>query len=585
MITSIIKKSVIWIVSILYILYLYKWLELSDEEAMPLLVIGVAFLISIFAQNRNTFKTDTKLKILNIIFALYISFSFYIGKIAWKSNDLHFLSLTNMLIVIGGVPAFALIIESIEYWWINFKFINPKESNNKEHKILDKHSFVIFTIILLLSWLPALISNYPGIIISDYVWQFNQASGECELNNHHPIIHTLLIRFSQAISRYISGGCINNTYAVLINSILQMLILALCIAYVSSALWKVSQKGQKIALFMLLLAALFPLHALFSIYMTKDVIFSALILLLSYMIWKLVWKNNYSILQYIALFIISALTILFRSNGFLIVLGSLFIIFIANKNFKVLGILLSLIIILIMQNMLLSSLNISQTELSESLGMPINQIGNIIVNEEELTANEITLIEKVMPIETIKSVYNKRYSDHIKFDSSYNEIEIQKNKEEYLKLWLKLFFKYPRDCIEASLNLTIGFWYPGVEKGCISFDYGSRTQFYTDLGIYNYSTSELYKHWIDTDVRNSIFEAWLWSPGLAVMFMLFLLIICVAQKSMLLLQVFLPGIMGWFSLLLGTPSYCETRYIYFIFLLIPFYMGILILDKERNSNG
>ena len=73
--------------------------------------------------------------------------------------------------------------------------------------------------------------NYPGIIISDYTWQYFQALGQSEMTNHHPVIHTMIIRFSQWLSGVVCGQISAET-AVLINSILQMIILSGIIGYV-----------------------------------------------------------------------------------------------------------------------------------------------------------------------------------------------------------------------------------------------------------------------------------------------------------------------------------------------------------------
>ena len=151
----------------------------------------------------------------------------------------------------------------------------------------------------------------------------------------------------------------------------------------------------------------------------------------------------------------------------------------------------------IIQIPILNAAKIPQTELVEALGIPINQVANVVNHNESLTEQEKTLIENVMSLDTIKETYNVRYSDPLKFNSKFNGSVIEENKVEYLKLWVGLFVKYPKDYLEASLNLTIGYWYPGVDKGCISYNYDTRTQFFDQLGIEHYSVNTLYKHFLN----------------------------------------------------------------------------------------
>ena len=120
---------------------------------------------------------------------------------------------------------------------------------------------------------------------------------------------------------------------------------------------------------------------------------------------------------------------------------------------------------------------------------------------------------------------------------------ITNNKIGYLKLYLKLFKKYPKDYIEAWMNLTIGYWYPDVEKGSISYPYESRYSFYDEIGVRAYSKSEVYKRYITEDVRKNIFESWMWSPGFATIIMFTLLIISYV-KNKRLIYFLLPSLFG-----------------------------------------
>ena len=204
-------------------------------------------------------------------------------------------------------------------------------------------------------------------------------------------------------------------------------------------------------------------------------------------------------------------------------------------------------------------------------------IGMDVVSDEDEE-----LINAVMPLDIIKETYNIRYSDHLKFSSDFNANAICDNKGKYLALYCRLLIKYPKDFIEAGLNLTIGYWYPGVDKSCVSYDYDSRYQFYENIGVANYSKSDIYRHFLTSDVRENVFEAWLWSPGVAIMIMFGLMLICLSQKSYMLLLSFMPTVFCWLSLMIATPSYCETRYVFYVFLNIPIWIVLILQKKIEN---
>lgn len=579
------KQFGISLASFLMAMYIYLLTGIDENELFPVLV-GMFVVLGIHFKLKSENRVVT---IVSFVLACYITFSFYFGHQSWKINSEGFLTWKNILISLTGVPYMWLSFINLGDWWKKLSIaegIDDHDSENVIKRRIEKSLWPLIMVGMVICWIPALVFNYPGIIISDYTWQYSQALGESLLSNHHPIIHTGLIKFSQWICKLIFGTVMAE-YSVFINSVIQMIILAGIIAYIIARLWK--EAGNKYVRLLVILAgawyAFFPMNALFSIYMTKDVIFSALVLLWSFLLIKDFKTDNPNKIQFIREIVVAILVMLFRSNGFFIVFGTLIVLIAVNRKCKSLrGMFLLLLMVFMAQNPILNIMNAQKTEIVESIGMPINQIANIVKKDEILSDNEREDIEAVISLESIKENYNVRYSDQIKFNPDFNASVIENNKGRYLKLWVQLFLKYPVDCLEASLNLTIGYWYPGVDKGCISYDYDTRNSFYEQLGIQNYSTNELYRHFISADVRRNMMEAWLWSPGFAVLIMLVMLFLCISQETYGLIKMFVPGIFGGMSLLIATPSYCETRYIYFVFLLIPVWVVNLFIAKKNKSD-
>ncbi len=553
--------------------------SLHCEELFPIYIISSIILL--LNSNFPNFTSKIRISHKKSFFFWDSLFSIFIilGSILWDRKD-NFPKPYEIIIIYLGcfflVHVFLCVINSIldNYFPSCFTI-----------KFFEKSymSYLCLALLFFLCWLPAFLSNFPGIVTSDAGWQWGMATGIYPISSHHPPLHTLLIWLSQHISMLFTNGNLNSTLAVSIYSIIQMLILSLAFAYTVKFLY--SQHISKyLFIFSILFYALFPLNALASIDMTKDVIFSMSILILTVQIYKIYqtdgfWINNNT--HFICLFISFAAVLLLRSNGFMVVLITAFILDISyHKNVKRYSTIFILILILcLVKGPVYNNLGITKGNITEALGMPINQIANIIVNEEYIDENDLKLINEVLPIDTIKNIYSPYYSDPIKFHENFNSQIIVENKSAYFKLWIKLLLNYPLRCLEASANLTIGYWYPGVSKGAISYDVYNKSATLLTIDAKAHPTifkESLYDYFIGIDVRNNVFLSWIFSIGNIVILVFFCLQRLCYKKSIRKITIILPTIIVWLSLLFATPSYCETRYVYSLFFCLPVYLTIIL---------
>jgi len=58
------------------------------------------------------------------------------------------------------------------------------ENNNK-----NKNVFYIFALVILICWMPYILTYFPGGIYSDTISTISQAMGWAEFNNHNPILY------------------------------------------------------------------------------------------------------------------------------------------------------------------------------------------------------------------------------------------------------------------------------------------------------------------------------------------------------------------------------------------------------------
>ena len=504
--------------------------------------------------------------VLTLFLSLLISFSYYFGNLLYDKNLSNVLTLTNILKPLLIVP-FTFII-----FYLIVNLLNKITIKDTLKRRIDKYVLPISMIILLIAWIPALISNYPGIIESDFTLVYKEALGLTNLTSHHPLINVLFVY----LSNLLSGG--NPTITVLLCSIFQMIIMSFIFSYIINYVYK---KNKVLSIILLVFFSSFQLISIYSIYLTKDVLFTGFLILFSLLIYDLLINNEFTKSKKILLVISTIMVSLLRSNGIIIIFLSLLIFILKNKRIRYLYILLIITILtFIVQYGFITVFNVEKTDFAESLGVPINQISYVVYNNRDINNKEREMIESVLSIDEIKSSYNKHYSDPIKFNKKFTSLQITQNKLEYLKLYIKLFIKYPKDYIESWMNLTIGYWYPFVEKGSISYNYEDRFSYYDSIGVKGYSKKETYKRYITIDVRKTRVEGLLWSPGIQAIVLL-LLIIVSTLKNKKILYLFLPSVIGLLTILIATPSYCETRYVYYIFL-INIIGLILILNKNNK---
>ena len=558
--------------------------ELLPYLSIALLVIAGAV---ISPSCRNALKKE--LSVFSpgkLLLSFYLSFVLVQGEVLYQRGDLTSIAYPVQLLLILLLTAvtYPLLGSAIALLDIvkETSFCKPGTQRAARH-------FLLFSLLFFVSFIPALIIRYPGIVTADSAIQWYMLDGTMPLTNHHPVIHTFLIWVCRKIGYavpFLAGSAAGS--AVLIYSLLQAAVLSLLLGSVFSFFYR-SGTNRNLLILAYLLWAVFPQNGIYAVYMTKDTLFSAFVFYACFLLWRIA-ESDGAILKdsgFLFLFgLMTCLIIWFRGNGIMVValyMAALLIVCFRHHKKEVLILFLVMVIAVVGHSLVLRFLQIPKTELAEALGQPINQIGYVVARDKELSAEETEKINAVIDSELVKRVYDPYYSDGIKF-ADFHEDVIRENPIEYLRLYAGIARKHPATCYVAAANLCIGYWYPCVKKGIVAMDPGDEDRFLPHIGVYRYSRSHLLDRYLYGDVRNSVFESFLWSIGNAVFAMLFLLVaICRARKKLLLS--FLPCLAVWLSLLVFSPAFCETRYIYSVFLALPFYfLAFFTSLRFRNES-
>ena len=204
----------------------------------------------------------------------------------------------------------------------------------------------------------------------------------------------------------------------------------------------------------------------------------------------------------------------------------------------------------------------------------------MVYKDVNFTKTEKDFISKIIDFNLLHDIYNPKIFDDIKFNQNYNRNAFEEDKIGYLKLWIKLVFKHPNVAFESYGISTLGYWYPNVidrayENSIAINDF--------DLRIIPKSTKITQKY-ISSLVREDIpFISIMWSIGTYVWILIIFIYISVKRKGIGFIYNYIPVISVWFTIMIATPVYNETRYIFCLFTSIPFLLVIPFINDITNK--
>lgn len=444
---------------------------------------------------------------------------------------------------------------------------------------------------MLLCWVPYFLACYPGRLSTDSISQLSQALEVTGYSNHHPWLHTLLIKLCVTAGKAI-GGDLNSGVACY--TIVSMVFMAGCC---SLTLFRMGKRGTALWVRALLWCffALFPINAAYMTTMWKDVIFAGAVLLflniLDVILEKKRKEENLHIAHWLLLGAGSICLCLLRSNGFYAWIFMLpFLVWKFRKSKRSMqGVFLTVCGVLafyfIYKSVVLPAFRVSEPDLIESLSIPAQQIACVLANEGEITQEEKALLEKVINTDQVKERYLFYISDPIKYliRSRGNQSWLQENWKEYLRLYIDLGMRYPSLYMRAFVDQTKGYWYYKVDNWIV-YTEGMKEN---TLGVYRDpllpgKAARALEH-------NLVLFEDLYHKFSGIALTTWFLFVgagyALIKRQSVIPYVFPAGIV--LTLLIATPVSAEFRYMYAVFLAVPVLVAGTICDaqkyRERDS--
>lgn len=332
--------------------------------------------------------------------------------------------------------------------------------------------FLIVWAFIFVSWIPAYLILYPGVLAYDMPSQVRSALGTIDLN-HHPVLHTWLIRVFLKIGNNLFSSY---EFGIGLLSLLQMLLLSYALARLVSLLKK-KNVPVWFVLGTTLVSALWFMNACLSVTMIKDTLHAAFLILFACHFTEIVLnpleyskqKRNLILLPIVSFFMCA-----FRNNGIHIyvfcfaVLTVLWIIKIKKvKAFipLIIAILLPVFMFKIYSGPVFEALNIQQGEVREALSVPIQQLQRVAINK----AGELTEDQAYLMNYYITDLAWREWDPGRKYDpfvadpakSCFISVHYNEDPKFFWNFYLETGKQFSKEYVAAFLSNTVGFWYPG----------------------------------------------------------------------------------------------------------------------------
>lgn len=480
---------------------------------------------------------------------------------------------------LGGIIVAWNILSYLLWRASNCVTTQMDEVSGKKHPVLI--FLLIFCSIVGLDLLYFVTVAYPGVYSADSLATIGQIlTGE--YNNTMPFWHTMTVGLVVKPVLNLSGN-INIAVAVFI--VVQIIFLALCMAYAIMTMYQAGLKGIYI-LGISVLYILMPYNIVYSVTMWKDVLFAAALLLMTASMYRILSGINGK--EKYFFFIVGALgSCLWRTNGwYAFAVAALFMLILLRKErggrkFAVI-ILVIAIVSWILLNPVLVLLDVESTDLTEALAVPFQQFARYVEEDGWMDEAERELLSMAFDLDKAKELYEPYCVDPVKFQAFRRENldYIKEHLTDYVKLYIQFFERRPDIYLEAWADVTKGFWCGGFPDPIYDMGIVENT-----IGLIQTAGNNRLGNTLVSCCDCLRYSALL-EPLYAIGLHIWVIIACclvnaLCNRRMCLLSI--PFIVISVGLWFGSPVIAEFRYGYPMILAAPFILAVTLCPKKLNK--
>lgn len=525
----------------------------------------------------NWAKEKKKIKLLGMLFTVLLAN--VIGRMLEKYGALNLQEWWKIILVFLFVFPCTAILHYVGRF-LEKKLVIPIDASCE-----NRLELIGCAVFLFFSWSIVLLGVYPGFFVYDAGDELLQVITR-NFTTHHPLLHVLYL-----------GGIVQAGYKIFgtynAGIFLFFLIqISLFVGAITYAYHKMRTFGfhRYLCRAMIGFMGVFPLFSMCVLCSCKDSIFSLILFL--WVITTYEWLYQDSKFCKCRWIICSILMCLLRNNAiYALIVTGIGMIFILKEYRKQITVMLTLTIgmTIVISNAFAGVLHAENGGKQEMLTVPIQQLARAYQYERDVfSKQDEEILLSYIPYENLGN-YRPKLSDAVKIGFCNEQYE--RDTVSFLKLWARIGSKVPMCYLNAWLMTSYGYWYPDavvdVYKGntvyTFTYDENSYFGYETEAPgmretkipmideFYRKLSLEMYKEKIPVVAQlfsmGFMFWVYIW--------MMFLLIEKRGKKSMV------PySLLFWMiaTLMLG-PTFLP-RYVFFLWLVIPFMLGDIICDRS-----
>lgn len=400
-------------------------------------------------------RINMPLAVLAVIFSI----------LHFSSFSLHYVFSWNMLIKSPRLFSSAAAGLAVLFYTVSLLFFDilksgilirkdmPSRAKSKLLTFYNAHTVAAAFIIIILCWLPCLISYYPGTIVTDTKIQLMQTLGLFRKNQHHPFVSTYLVSSLFRLGVFLKDESLGTYLYILFQTIVSAGVFALCIN-------KIKQLGLRPAFQVcsLVFFALFPVSGFIVIWSVKDILYSSLFALFVLQTVSLLCASgNIKTNRILFYGLVFLLVSLLRNNGIHAAAPTGIAVLFALRGPERIKtgacVFSAILIFLFLTNGLFPALGFPHGSKKEILTIPFQQTARYVKEYgHELADEEKIAINRVLNLQKLPEFYRPHISDPVKSTYKLNKKSYEDEAlREYFAQWLKMFFKHPGVYIKATM--------------------------------------------------------------------------------------------------------------------------------------
>ena len=321
--------------------------------------------------------------------------------------------------------------------------------------------WLFYSAVILVCWIPVFLAYYPSVFAYDAEGQLYQVLAH-DYSTHHPLLHTIFLGIFFRLGGNVLGSC---SAGMALHSVVQMALMACSFGY---ALAFLHRKGVPayLRVMLCLFYAVFPTNSILALSTTKDVLFSALVLLHTLCLYRMTdYTYTPAAGDRICYLLWTVLLLLFRNNALYAMLPGIPVIclLLRRRSVKETGrrreyLILTVLALLLAgagNAALKSALQAQSGSPREMLSIPLQQMARTrVTSEESLSPDMRRELNRYLPEEWVFAAYDPHLADPVK-----NRAIIHDDPAGLIRTWFLLGLEHPQTYLDAFLDNSIGCWF------------------------------------------------------------------------------------------------------------------------------